>query len=177
VEGISDQIAVETLAGLQGRDLAAEGVAVVPIGGVHAVGRFLARFGPQGAGLRVGGLCDAGEETHVLRVLARAGDAAPATRADLEREGFFVCDRDLEDELICAAGPEAIEAIMAAQGDLGAFRTLQKQAVWRGAPHADQVRRFLGSGAGRKLRYASLLVRALDLDRQPPPLRGVLAWA
>ncbi len=42
VEGISDQIAVETLAGLQGRDLAAEDVVVVSIGGAHAVARFLA---------------------------------------------------------------------------------------------------------------------------------------
>lgn len=177
VEGISDQIAVETLAGLQGRTLAAEGVAVIPIGGVHAVGRFLARFGPEGAGLRVGGLCDAGEERHVAQALARIGQAAPATRAELERAGFFVCDRDLEDELIRAVGPETIEAILAAQGDLGAFRTLRKQAAWRERRHADQVRRFLGAGAGRKLRYAGLLVRALDVVRQPAPLRNLLAWA
>jgi hypothetical protein len=35
VEGISDQIAVETLAGLQARDLTKEGVVVVPIGGAR----------------------------------------------------------------------------------------------------------------------------------------------
>ena len=174
VEGISDQIAVEALAEMQGRDLGAEGVVVVPIGGAHSVARFLARFGPEGRGLRIGGLCDAAEEPHLRRALARAGIAQPATRAELEGAGFFVCDRDLEDELIRATGPEGLEAILRKEGDLGPFRTLGKQAAWRDAPFDDRVRRFLGAGARRKLRYAGLLVRGLDLDRQPRPLRGVL---
>jgi hypothetical protein len=108
VEGISDQIAVETLASLQARDLTKEGVVVVPIGGAQSVSRVLARFRPTGAGLRVSGLCDAAEERHFCRELARAGYAQPDTRSELEREGFFVCDRDLEDELIRAVGPDAI---------------------------------------------------------------------
>src|SRR5438270_7291637 len=62
VEGISDQIAVETLAVRLGRDLAGEGIAVVPIGGAHAIGRFLTRLGPQGANTRLAGLYDIGEE-------------------------------------------------------------------------------------------------------------------
>ena len=39
VEGVSDQRALEALAARHGRDLEAEGVAIVPIGGAHAVGR------------------------------------------------------------------------------------------------------------------------------------------
>ena len=60
VEGISDQIAVETAAAARGRDLEAEGVVVVPIGGAHAIGRFLARrLGlPPAAEVRLAGLCD-----------------------------------------------------------------------------------------------------------------------
>jgi len=177
VEGISDQIAVETLAGLQARDLTKEGVVVVPIGGAQALAKFLARFGPAGAGLRLGGLCDAAEEEHFCRALARAGYAPPGTRDELERAGFFVCDRDLEDELIRAVGPDAIEAILAEEGDLASFRTMQRQAAWRDARFVDQLRRFLGAGARRKLRYASLFVLALDLDRQPQPLREVLRRA
>ena len=177
VEGISDQIAVETLASLQARDLMKEGVVVVPIGGAHSVSKFLARFGPAGAGVRVSGLCDAAEERVYRRELARAGYARPETREDLERAGFFVCERDLEDELIRAAGPDVIEAILTKEGDLASFRTLQKQVTWRDACFDDQVRRFLGAGARRKLRYADLLVRAVDLDRQPRPLRGVLSRA
>ncbi len=177
VEGISDQIAVETLASLQGRDLTKEGLVVVPIGGAQSVSRFLARFGPTGVGLRLSGLCDAAEERHFCRALARAGYARPATRSELESEGFFVCDRDLEDELIRAVGPDAIQTILAEEGDLASFRTLQKQAAWRDACFVDQLRRFLCAGARRKLRYAGLFVLALDLDRQPRPLRGVLSRA
>ncbi len=174
VEGISDQIAVEALARRQGRNLSSEGVVVVSIGGAHAMTRFLARFGPTGDRLRISGLCDAAEERHLCHVLARTGHAQPTTRLELEHVGFFVCDRDLEDELIRAVEPDALEAMLAEQGDLGSLGTLQKQAAWRDARFVDQVRRFLGAGARRKLRYASLLVLALDLDQQPQPLRRVL---
>src|SRR5687767_13173942 len=133
VEGVSDQIAVETLASLQARDLTKEGVAVVPIGGAQSVSKFLAHFGPAGVGLRVSGLCDAAEEQHFCRQLAKVGYAHPDTRSELERAGFFVCDRDLEDELIRAVGPDAIETILAEEADLASFRTLQKQAAWRDA--------------------------------------------
>src|SRR5882762_5691984 len=73
VEGISDQIAVETLAARRGRDLDAEGIAVVPVGGAHGTARYLGRFGPGGAGVRVAGLCDAGEEGILRGGLALAG--------------------------------------------------------------------------------------------------------
>ena len=43
VEGTSDRLAVEALAGRRGRDLAAEGVAVVPMGGFGNLPRFLER--------------------------------------------------------------------------------------------------------------------------------------
>src|SRR5215469_10980067 len=79
VEGISDQIALETLAARRGRDLAAERVVVLPTGGVHAFARYLRQFGPAGAGLRLAGLCDAAEENVVRRGLAGAGVSSPAT--------------------------------------------------------------------------------------------------
>jgi hypothetical protein len=174
VEGISDQIAVETLANIQGRDLMEEGIVVVPIGGAHSISAFLARFGPTGSALRVSGLCDAAEEAHFRHALGRAGYTPPHTRLELEQQGFFVCECDLEDELIRAVGPEVIETILAEQKDLGSFRTLQKQQEWRDACFGDQFRRFLSAGARRKLRYASLFVLALDLDCQPYPLRALL---
>ena len=40
-----------------------------------------------------------------------------------------------------------------------------------------QLRRFMGTRSGRKARYATLLVEALDDDAIPDPLRAVLAWA
>src|SRR5262249_43332110 len=108
VEGVSDQIAVETLAVRHGRDLAAEGVAVLPAGGAHGVVRYLRRFGTEGAGARLAGLCDADEEHITRRALTVASLGAPGSRADLERLGFFVCAEDLEDELIRAAGPARV---------------------------------------------------------------------
>jgi hypothetical protein len=175
VEGVSDQIAVETLARRFGRDLAAEGVAVLPAGGAHGFGGYLRRFGPAGTGARLAGLYDAGEAGVVRRGLAAAGLAGPGPDADLERPGFFACTEDLEDELIRAAGPRRVTELFAAHGDLRAFRTIQRQPAWRGRDEAAQLRRFLGAGAQRKLRYARLLTEAIDLDQVPRPLAGLLA--
>jgi hypothetical protein len=175
VEGTSDQVALETLAERRGRDLGAEQVAIVPIGGAQAIGGFLERFGPQGLDVRLAGLCDAGEERDFRRGLERADLGSDLTRAKMEAMGFYVCDVDLEDELIRALGAEAVEQIAEAQGDLGAFRTLQKQPAWRGRPREEQLRRWMGSGGRRKIRYARLLVEALDLTEVPRPLNLVLA--
>jgi hypothetical protein len=177
VEGISDQIAVEALAARRGRDLGAERVVVLPVGGVHAMTRYLRQFGPGGAGLRLAGLCDAGEENVVRRGLASAGIGSPRTRAGMERLGFYVCVEDLEDELIRAIGAARVEALLDSQGDLGSFRSLQHQPEWRSRPAGAQLRRFLGSGSRRKLRYARLLAGSVDLDRLPHPLEAVLTRA
>ena len=175
VEGVSDHLALETLADRQGRDLAAEGIVIVPIGGAHAVTRYLVRFGPAGAGLTIAGMCDAAEEHFVRRGLAATGFGSPQNRIEMERLGFFVCEKDLEDELIRACGRQAIEAILDAQGDLGSFQTFRQQPAWRQNGFEPQMRRWLGAGARRKLRYARLLVLSLPLDRIPRPIKAVLA--
>jgi hypothetical protein len=173
VEGISDQMAIETLAARRGQDFGAQRVVVVPIGGAHAFARYLRQFGPAGAGRRLTGLCDIGEENIVRRGLASAGVGSPEGRADMERLGFYVCVEDLEDELIRAIGAARMTELIDSQGDLGSFRSLQRQPEWRGQPTGAQLRRFLGSGARRKLRYARLLAGAVDLDRLPHPLEAV----
>jgi hypothetical protein len=175
VEGLSDQRAVEALAERRGRDLHAERVSVVPIGGAQAIGQFLDLLGPRGLDVRLAGICDAGEEGNFRRGLERAGLGSRLTRIDMERLGFFVCSADLEDELIRALGAVSVERVVDAQGDLGPFRTLQKQPAWRGRTTEQQLRRFMGSGGGRKVRYARVLVDALDLTQVPRPLDGALA--
>ena len=172
VEGTSDQRAVEALAARRGRDLAAEGVSVVPIGGAHAIGRALERFGPAGLDLKLAGLCDAGEESAFARALERAGMGTNLSRSDLEELGFFVCDTDLEHELVRALGVDAVLRIVEEQGELSAFRTFQKQLAKRELDLEEQLWRFMWN---RKIRYAPLLVGALDLERVPRPLDGVLA--
>jgi hypothetical protein len=176
VEGISDRLAVEALAERRGRNLDAEGVSVLPIGGAQAIGNYLDRYGPRGLDLKLAGLCDAAEERHFQRALERAGLGSSLTRADLEALGFYVCVTDLEDELIRALGADAVEEVVRALGHLDSFRTFQKQPEWRERPAEDQLRRFLGTYRGRKIRAAPLLVDALDFTRVPRPLDRLLAY-
>jgi hypothetical protein len=164
---VSDQLAVETLAVRRGRELAAEGVAVIAVGGVGNIRRFLEALLPQG--VRIAGLCDAGEAGDVRLAVERAG-----LGTDLERAGFHICDADLEDELIRGLGASRVEQIVAAQGELGSFRTFQQQPAQRARSIEAQLRRFMGTRGGRKIQYAPVLVRALDLNRVPQPLDAVL---
>jgi hypothetical protein len=177
VEGESDQVAIEALAERRGVNLVAKGVRVERLGGAHRIGKFLERFGARGDGPRLAGLCDAGEEPVFRRALERAGFGSGLARADLERLGFFVCDADLEEELIRALGAQRVKEILRANDDLHRFQALQQMPAWRGRAVEEQLRRFMGSGGRRKIRYARLLVYALDLDGVPRPLDCVLAYS
>ncbi len=174
VEGVSDQVALQTLAVRRGRDLDADGVAVLPMGGATNVGRFTARYGPGGAGLRLAGMGDVAEERHFRGALQRAGVDVGSSRTQLEERGFFFCDVDLEDELIRSLGAAAVERVLDEAGELGLFRRFQHQPAQRNRTRPHQLRRFLGTRSGRKIEYARLLVTNLDLDRVPRPLDGVL---
>jgi hypothetical protein len=171
---MSDQAAIETLAVRIGRDLAAEGVSVVPMGGATNIGKFVERFGPRGLDLSLTGLCDRAEEHLFRRGLERNGIGAELTRSDMERLGFFVCVDDLEDELIRAVGTDTVEQIFDAEGDMRSFRAFQNQPAQRDRSIEHHLHRFLGTRGGRKIRYATLLVEALDLSRVPRPLNGLL---
>ena len=177
VEGESDQIAIEAMAARRGIDLVAAGVRIVVLGGAHRIGRFLDQLGPLTDGLRLVGLCDANEEPVFRKALERAGFGSDLTRAEMEQLGFYVCVADLEDELIRAVGATAVEEILRANGDLHRFRTLQQMPAWRGRATEEQLRRLMGSGGRRKIRYARFLIDALDLESVPRPLDQVLTHA
>ncbi|WP_446040635.1 TOPRIM nucleotidyl transferase/hydrolase domain-containing protein [Streptomyces sp. SID1121] len=166
VEGPSDEAAVSALAARRGRDLGREGVCVLAMGGAMSVGRFAQLLGPPGLGLRLVGLCDEAEVSFYARGLERAG-AAP--------EGIFVCAADLEEELIRALGTDRVAELVEAEGDLRALQTFLRQPAQQGRTSAQQLRRFLGTKKGRKIQYGRVLVEALDLDRVPAPLDGLLA--
>lgn len=168
VEGVSDQAALEALAERRGRNLDAEGIAIVPLGGAMSIGRFLKLFGPQGLGLRLAGLCDVGEEPFFRRSLEQAG---------LTFSAFYVCDADLEDELIRALGADSVQQVVEEQGELRSFRTFQKQPAQRERTVEQQLRRFLGTHSGRKAQYARALVEHLDPAQVPRPLELLLADA
>ncbi|MFK4149665.1 TOPRIM nucleotidyl transferase/hydrolase domain-containing protein [Streptomyces sp. NPDC004065] len=166
LEGLSDVAAVEALAGSRGRDLAAEGICVLSIGGAMSVGRYARLLGAPGLGLRLAGLCDEGERPYYARGFERAGAA---------RQDFFVCAADLEDELIRALGVARVEELIGEQGDLRALRTFLRQPAQQGRAPQQQFRRFLGTKKGRKIHYGRVLVEALHPDRVPAPLDGLLA--
>ena len=159
VEGVSDQRAVEALAARRGRDLAAEGVTVVAIGGAGNIRRSVEELLPSG--VRLAALCDARE--------------APDFRRALEPAAVCVCDADLEDELIRCLGPARVVEIIEAEGELARWRTFQNQPAQRTRAVEAQLRRFMGTRGGRKIQYAPVLVDALDLARVPRPLDAVLA--
>src|SRR3954464_3957230 len=150
VEGESDRAALVRLAERRGRDLAAESVAILPVGGAPALPRFLSSFGALAPHVRLAGLCDAGEADHFRRAL---GPSAPC----------YVCDADLEDELVRAVGTARLEQIIAGQGgaeqnnrgqgELHSFRTPEKQPAQRTRTLEQQLGVFLGN---RKIRYAPL---------------------
>jgi hypothetical protein len=165
VEGISDLAALEGLADRRGRDLDAEGVCVVPMGGATSVGRYLELL--SALDVRLAGLSDRNERDYFVRALERVG---------LGAEGFFVCDADLEYELIRALGIDGVERVIESEGDLPALRTFQRQPAQRPRSAEHQLHRFMGSIGGRKERYARALIDALDLDRVPKPLDELLAY-
>ncbi|MEQ1698669.1 MAG: TOPRIM nucleotidyl transferase/hydrolase domain-containing protein [Ilumatobacteraceae bacterium] len=173
VEGVSDQLAIEALAARHGIDFAAAHVAVVSMNGVTNTGRCLRARGDDEQ-LVILGLCDAAEERVVRRALKSVGIVVEDGSDGLAAAGFFVCDLDLEDELIRALGHDAMVRFIEEQGELDSLRTMQQMPDQRERTLQQQLRRFVGTRGGRKIRYAPLLIDALDLDRTPAPLAAVL---
>ncbi|MFI8945185.1 TOPRIM nucleotidyl transferase/hydrolase domain-containing protein [Streptomyces sp. NPDC053750] len=166
LEGPSDAAAVEALAARHGRDLAGEGVCVLPMGGAMSVGRFARLLGPSGLDLRLTGLCDERERGYYVRALEQA---------DASLHGLFVCAADLEDELIRALGVTRVTELVEAEGDARPLKTFLRQPAQQGRTAQQQLRRFLGTKKGRKIHYGHALVAALTPDRAPAPLANLLA--
>lgn len=172
VEGRSDAVVVEALAAARGVDSTDGVVRVVAMGGVTNIRSHLLRHADQ-ADVSVLGLCDAPEERYFIRALQETG--RPVTlRAEMAALGFFVCVQDLEDELMRALGPEAVEDALSELGHLGRFRTFQRQPEWRERDLPDQLHRFAGSGSGRKLALAARLARHLTPATTPQPLAALV---
>ncbi|MDQ8705206.1 ATP-dependent endonuclease [Streptomyces sp. LHD-70] len=159
LEGPSDLAAIEALAVGHGRDLAGEGVCVLPMGGAMSIRRFTRILGPTGLGLGLTGLCDENESPYYAR----------------ELDTFSVCSADLEDELIRALGVPRVLQLVEEQGDLRALQTFQRQPAQQGRAPEQQLRRFLGTKKGRKIQYGRALTEALPTGRTPAPLQALLS--
>jgi hypothetical protein len=165
VEGRSDVAAVSALA--RSHNVQLTRVAVVSLEGITNVRREL-RAHRDGAPTAV--LCDAGETGFVTRTLdADDGLDHPPVR-------LFVCDRDLEDELIRALGPRRAAEVVRLAGIGDSFDRMSRQPQWRDEPLAAQLRRFAGAGAGRKELLAEAWATALLPGAVPAPLADAMAW-
>jgi hypothetical protein len=153
VEGESDRVALEVLSARMGIALPR----LVTVGGASGVRRVVSEL----PGTSIIGLVDFNERAQFERVIERV----------------FVCDPDLEGELVRALGIEAVEAVIAAQGELQSFRRLQNQPAQRSQPIEAQLARFFGGRSGNKHRYGRLLASAVLLERIPLPLAELIRTA
>lgn len=174
VEGESDAAAVRALADRVELDLNRRHVAIRPANGVTNYARVLADLARTCPHAGFCGLYDVAERRFVRKALSTI--AVPVTdETPLETFGFFACIADLEDELIRALGAGQVERAIEAEGELSSFRRFQAMPQHRGTPVPQQLRRFLGTRATRKIRAARRLVEALAVDQMPPPLAALVA--
>lgn len=151
VEGVSDAVAVETLA----RRMRMRPPPIVAVGGSKGARRAAAEL----------------PEVHLLGLVDRAERADFAGVVD----ELFVCDPDLEAEFVRALGPDGVLALIVEQGEGHSFSLLQRQPAQRGRTLEQQLRQFFAGRSGNKIRYARLLADAVPLERVPPPLAALLA--
>ena len=169
VEGESDRRALEVLAERLDHDLEVQGVVIVAIAGATNINRFLDLV-PSELGLS--GLYDQAEERILRKALEWAGIASAGI--DLEAVGFFECDEDLEGELIRAVGVEGVLEVIEGEGDLMSWHRFSNQPAQRERPIEARMHRFLGTRSGRKIEYAGLLARRIDVSDCESPLVRVL---
>ena len=174
VEGSTDALALTLTASRMRRDLAAEGVAIVPIHGAHAARRSLLRLAGEQPEAILAGLYDEAEEDVIRAALEHAGYGPGLDRARMESAGFFACVADLEDELIRAAGQTVVLTLIEREGDTQPWHTFRKQQAWEGRPLDQQFRRFIRSISERNSRYIRAIVETIDPSRLPRPLLQVL---
>ena len=171
-EGESDRLAFEAVARRLDVVIDNDSVALVDMGGITNLRRQLAELRSGSRPPRVLGLYDGAERRYVIRVLVDA--IMLEENGDPESLGFFACERDLEDEVIAAAGPELVLDTLAARGELTRFQMFQTQPAQRARTIHAQLRRFAGTAAGRKAKFAADIVDALPVERMPRPLVALL---
>lgn len=171
VEGLSDKYAIEALAARKGKSPDASGVSVVDMSGAGGIKAYLGLLGPNGLKVDLAGLCDVSDEGKWSKALGENGFAKGLNRAAMAKLKFFVCDKDLEAELINAIGAAAVLVVIDKQGDKAAFEGFAKQPTQASKPLPDQLHDFLH---GRNIEYAPLLVDALDLSKVPASLEGIV---
>lgn len=172
-EGRSDSLAFRALARRRAVRLDRHGLVLIDLDGITNLRRALTGLRDADASARLLGLYDAAESAYVIRVLADLGMLGDA-RADPVDIGFFGCERDLEDEVIRAAGVQLTLQTLEARGELARFRVFGDQPAQRERSIEEQLHRFAGTAAGRKARFAADVIEVLPPERAPRPLARLL---
>ena len=175
VEGNSDRVALHTLAERRGRDLAAEGVEVVAMGGITNTRAFASRYGPHGLGVPLAGLYDAAEEAKLRHGLAAAGLAPPSSLTGRRGWASTSVRRTWRTSSSARSASRPSRPSSRRRARHSSLRLLAGMPAQRDWTREAVLRRFLGVGSGRKARYAALLVDALEPGQVPEPLAAVLA--
>ncbi len=173
LEGTSDVAAVRAVADRLGISLDEQGVVLVDMGGATNVRRHLVAADRAPTSPRVLGMCDIKEGGFFLRALRELGCDVSSVD-ELPRWGFQLCDRDLEDELMRALGPDGVRRVLDGLRLSGRFATFTRQPAWAARDFHEQARRFAGVASGRKEVMAAALAAALDPQALPSPLRQLL---
>lgn len=158
VEGWSDLAAVEVLVTAREVDLAS--TAIISMGGVTNVGHLMAALAEGCPTADIAVLCDAAE----LDVVRQAAPAVPT----------LACHRDLEGELIRAAGTDMVVEVLHAMGDGRGLTTFRRQPSQLGVPLSQGLHRFLGIRSGRKIVAARELTARLEAEGSLPPVLAEL---
>ncbi|MBO0980249.1 ATP-dependent endonuclease [Microbacterium sp. SD291] len=170
-EGASDRLAFEAVA--RRRDVELGALLLEDLNGITNLRRRLTELRAAAVPPRVLGLYDTAEGRYVAQVLIDVGMLTGSLAAPSD-VGFFGCERDLEDEVIAAAGPDLVVETIAARGELTRFRVFQAQPAQRAWTIHAQLHRFAGTTAGRKARFAADVIDALPVERMPRPLMALL---
>lgn len=171
VEGQSDRRALEVVANRLGRNLDAEEIVTVAITGATNIGRFLDLLPKHKP---ISGLYDEAEEGILRDALASSHLSSHLTGTSLESAGFYMCRRDLEDELIRSLGADIVLEVIDSEGDMSSWHRFSNQPAQRDRPIEARMHRFLGTRSGRKIEYAGLLAERIDLSTDTFPLVRVL---
>lgn len=172
LEGPSDVAALEAVLAVREPAVPRTAYRLVDMGGVTNTATHLRTA--TTASPSVLGLCDAAEAWVVVRALQEQGLAVRGAE-DLPAHGFFVCERDLEEELIRALGVDGCLVLLEGMGLGHRFRSFSRQRAWAERPVEDRLHRFAGVASGRKIRLAGAMAAALRPDRVPPPIAGLVA--
>ncbi len=153
-----------------GKNLDGSGVSVLSLDGAGTIKHYLRLFGPQGLGVRLHGLCDEDAEGDWIDKLTNAGIDV-ASRSDLEEHGFYVCEPDLESELVAALGSTGVNQVIAEQSAEGTYNSFANQPSNSDKSEVEIQVSFCKLD---KVRWAPLLSSALAPTSVPSPIAGVL---